>query len=202
MTIPSLSLRKVTPETLPAIHALVESSFRGRHAEKGWCSEAEYFTSARITPEDMLAKLNSPGTTLLAGYDDSTGGALVTCCEIAQKHDSDSNDSDGQGRTCYFGLFAVDPERQGGGIGSFVLGEAERYARDELGCARMEMQVIDRRDTLIAYYVRRGYVQTKETRPFPYDMFGDGTVLRDDLRFTVLVKELAGGIETAFCIND
>ncbi|OAA46571.1 Acyl-CoA N-acyltransferase [Beauveria brongniartii RCEF 3172] len=193
MTIPSLSLRKVTPETLPAIHALVESSFRGRHAEKGWCSEAEFFTSARITPEDMLAKLNSPGTTLLAGYDSSTGGgggggggALVTCCEIAQKQDSDSDS-----KTCYFGLFAVDPERQGGGIGSFVLGEAERYARDELGCTRMEMQVIDRRDTLIAYYVRRGYVQTKETRPFPYELFGEGTVLRDDLRFTVLVKELA-----------
>ncbi|KAM0668808.1 hypothetical protein ACQRIU_002370 [Beauveria bassiana] len=187
MTIPSLSLRKVTPETLPAIHALVESSFRGRHAEKGWCSEAEYFTSARITPEDMLAKLNSPGTTLLAGYDDSTG-ALVTCCEIAQKQDIDN---DGKTTTCYFGLFAVDPEKQGGGIGSFVLGEAEKYARDELGCTRMEMQVIDRRDTLIAYYVRRGYVQTKETRPFPYELFGEGTVLRDDLRFTVLVKELA-----------
>ncbi|KAM3505318.1 hypothetical protein MY10362_003021 [Beauveria mimosiformis] len=187
MTIPSLSLRKVTPETLPAIHALVESSFRGRHAEKGWCSEAEFFTSARITPSDMLAKLNSPGTTLLAGYDSSTGGALVTCCEIAQK----VQDSDSDGKTCYFGLFAVDPERQGGGIGSFVLGEAERYARDELGCTRMEMQVIDRRDTLIAYYVRRGYVQTKETRPFPYELFEEGTVLRDDLRFTVLVKELA-----------
>ncbi|KAM3502705.1 hypothetical protein MY11210_008984 [Beauveria gryllotalpidicola] len=186
MTIPSLSLRKVTPETLPAIHALIEGSFRGRHAEKGWCSEAEFFTSARITPDGMLAKLNSPGTTLLAGYDPA--GALVTCCEIAAQKQDDNDDN---GKTCYFGLFAVDPEKQGGGIGSFVLGEAEKYARQELGCTRMEMQVIDRRDTLIAYYVRRGYVQTKETRPFPYELFGEGTVLRDDLRFAVLVKELA-----------
>lgn len=178
MTVQALSIRKVTLETLPAIHTLVENSFRGRLAEKGWCSEAEFFTGARITPEGMLEKFNSPNTTFLAGYDPS--GALVTCCEIAKKDDN----------VCYFGLFAVDPEKQGGGIGSQVLSEAERYARAELGCTKMEMQVIDRRDTLIAYYVRRGYLQTKETRPFPYDLFGDGTILRDDLRFAVLVKEL------------
>ncbi|KAJ4159221.1 uncharacterized protein LMH87_008129 [Akanthomyces muscarius] len=179
MTVQELSIRKVTLETLPAIHALVESSFRGRHAEKGWCSEAEFFTGARITPAGMLEKFHSPSTTFLAGYDPGSG-ALVTCCEIVQKNAD----------VCYFGLFAVDPERQGGGIGSRVLREAERYARAELGCARMEMQVIDRRDTLIAYYVRRGYVLTKETRPFPYELFGEGTILRDDLRFAVLVKEL------------
>ncbi|ATY58564.1 alpha beta hydrolase [Cordyceps militaris] len=178
MTVQALTIRKVTPSMLPAVHALVEGSFRGRSAAKGWCSEAEFFTGARITLAGMREKLSSAGTTFLAGYDG--GGALVSCCEIAQR------DRD----TCYFGLFAVDPERQGGGIGSRVLAAAETFARTELGCARMEMHVIDRRDTLIAYYERRGYVRTEETRPFPYELFAEGTVLRDDLRFAVLVKEL------------
>ncbi|TQV92296.1 hypothetical protein V2A60_006984 [Cordyceps javanica] len=178
MTVQALTIRKVTLETLPAVHALVESSFRGQDAAKGWCSEAEFFTGARITPDGMLDKFNNPNTTFLAGYDSS--GTLITCCEIAKK-------DNGMG---YFGLFAVDPEKQGGGIGSHVLNEAEKYARTELGCTKMEMQVIDRRDTLIAYYVRRGYVQTKETRPFPYELFAEGTILRDDLRFAVLVKDL------------
>ncbi|KAJ6787046.1 hypothetical protein PWT90_03185 [Aphanocladium album] len=178
MTVQALAIRKLTPESLPAAHALIEASFRGKEAEKGWCSEAEFFTSPRITPEGMLEKFNNPDTTFLAGYDAS--GTLVTCCEIVKK----------EGNVGYFGLFAVDPSKQGGGIGSYVLNEAERYACMELGCKTMEMQVIDRRDTLIAYYIRRGYVQTKETRPFPYGLFGEGTILRDDLCFTVLVKEL------------
>lgn len=178
MTVQALSIRRVTLETLPAAHALIEDSFRGKNADKGWCSEAEFFTSARITSEGMVDKFNDPNTTFLAGYDAS--GALVTCCEIAKRSDD----------VCYFGLFAVDPARQGGGIGSYVLAEAEKYARTELGCTKMEMQVIARRDTLIAYYVRRGYVQLKETRPFPYELFGEGTILRDDLCFAVLVKEL------------
>ncbi|OAA59403.1 Acyl-CoA N-acyltransferase [Cordyceps fumosorosea ARSEF 2679] len=184
MTVQELSIRKVTLDTLPAVHALVERCFRSKDAAKGWCSEAEFFTGARITPAGMLDKFQHPDTVFLAGYDRDPSSenkeTLVTCCEIARR------DPD----TCYFGLFAVDPALQGGGVGSRVLREAERYAREELGCARMEMQVIDRRDTLIAYYVRRGYARTEEKRPFPYELFGEGTILRDDLQFAVLVKEL------------
>lgn len=178
MTVPALTLRRATAEDLPAMHALVESSFRGPTAEKGWCSEAEFFTSARITADEVLAKFNNPSTVMFLGHD--AAGALVTCCEIVKK------DAD----TGYFGLFAVDPEKQGGGIGSYVLAEAERHARDTMGCRRMEMQVIAQRDTLIAYYVRRGYQQSKETRPFPYHAFEKGSILKDDLCFAVLNKDL------------
>ena len=37
-----------------------------------------------------------------------------------------------------------------------------------LGATVMEMTVIDARTDLIAWYERRGYVRTGETRPFPY----------------------------------
>jgi hypothetical protein len=45
------------------------------------------------------------------------------------------------------------------------------------------MTVIDSRDALIAWYERRGYARTGETRPFP--------VLRDPpVTFAVLAKPL------------
>ena len=56
---------------------------------------------------------------------------------------------------------------QGGGIGRLLLDEAARVARDELGLRAIEMTVIDRRAELVAWYERRGYVRTGETRPFP-----------------------------------
>jgi hypothetical protein len=47
----------------------------------------------------------------------------------------------------------------------------------------MEMTVIDSRASLIAWYERRGYARTGETRPFP--------VLRDPpVTFVVLEKPL------------
>jgi hypothetical protein len=53
------------------------------------------------------------------------------------------------------------------------------------------MTVIAIRDTLIAWYGRRGYRPTGETRPFPYHAEGIGRPLRDDLSFVVLEKALA-----------
>lgn len=107
-------------------------------------------------------------------------GDLIACCEIVKRGD----------KRAYFGLFAVDPQRQGGGIGNFVLREGEKFSKQELGCTELEMQVISLRNELIAYYERRGYLKTEETRPFPYDLVGAESILRDDLKFAVLVKDL------------
>lgn len=52
------------------------------------------------------------------------------------------------------------------------------------------MTVVNVRDTLIAWYIRRGYFLTGETEPFPYDDNRFGTPLRDDLAFVVLEKVL------------
>ena len=52
------------------------------------------------------------------------------------------------------------------------------------GARRMEMTVIHRRAELIAWYARRGYAPTGETRPFPVDP------PRPELAFVVLEKGL------------
>jgi hypothetical protein len=54
------------------------------------------------------------------------------------------------------------------------------------------MCVIDRRTELIAWYERRGYVRTGESRPFPYGEEGVGVPRDDDFRFAVLEKDLRG----------
>jgi hypothetical protein len=48
------------------------------------------------------------------------------------------------------------------------------------------MNVVNVRDTLIAWYLRRGYHKTGETEPFPYGDDRFGAPLRDDFSFRSL----------------
>ena len=95
-----------------------------------------------------------------------------------------------QGDTCYFGMFSVRPALQGGGIGNAVLAECERLAREEWGCRALHMTVIRVRTELIAWYERRGYRATGESKPFPYGDPRFGLPKRDDLDFIILSKPL------------
>lgn len=105
---------------------------------------------------------------------------MTACCQVDRRDDG----------VAYFGMFAVRPDTQGGGVGGELLAEAERYAREEYGATRLEMTVISQRSELIAWYERRGYRRTGETRAFPYGDERFGIPRRDDLHFVVLAKPL------------
>ncbi|HEY4379460.1 MAG TPA: GNAT family N-acetyltransferase [Acidobacteriaceae bacterium] len=91
----------------------------------------------------------------------------------------------------YLGLFMVRPDQQNRQLGRRLLAAAERFAWDR-GGRRIRMTVLHVRDTLIAWYERRGYRATGETEPFPYGDNRFGRPLRDDLHFRVFEKELDG----------
>lgn len=67
----------------------------------------------------------------------------------------------------YLGMLCVDPALQAAGLGRTLIAAAEAQAVRDFGSSAIEMTVIDRRPELIAWYERRGYVRTGETRPFP-----------------------------------
>ena len=68
----------------------------------------------------------------------------------------------------------------------------EAHAAREWKVPVMQMTVIDVRDELIAFYERRGYQRTGIKKPFPYGDERFGIPKRDDLRFEILEKPLAG----------
>ena len=74
-------------------------------------------------------------------------------------------------------------------LGKILLSAAEQWVRDR-GGKRIRMHVVNVRDALIAWYLRRGYRKTGESEPFPYGDDRFGAPLRDDLRFLVLEKDL------------
>ncbi|KAG6033341.1 hypothetical protein E4U41_006933 [Claviceps citrina] len=183
-----ITCRKAVPADAPAVQALVKSAYRGESSRAGWTTEADLVADERIDEAGVAAKIQGPGLVLVAHAaaaaaaddDDDAPGALVGCCEVEAR----------PGGIGYFGLFAVDPRRQARGVGKTILAQAEKTAREELGVRTMELSVIWTRDELIAWYLRRGYVKTDRTAPFPYAQLYNGPALRDDLYFVILEKTL------------
>ena len=171
-----LQFRAATSADTAAVVALVESAYRGDASRSGWTTEADFLDGRRTGADDIEAILCKPRSRLLLAERD---GALIACAHVAVEDEAG-----------YFGMFSVDPQQQGGGIGKAVLEEAERIAREDWGMASMRMTVIDIRDELIAFYERRGYARTGIKKPFPYGDARFGLPKRDDLRFEILEKPL------------
>lgn len=175
------SIRRARPSDAAPLVALVESAYRGDTSRRGWTTEADLLDGQRIDVTMMQATLADPDVVVLvAGGDPGTGSDPVGCCEVRRVAAGEAS----------FGMFAVDPDAQGGGLGAALLLAAEQLAGGELGAQRMTMSVIEHREELIDWYARRGYRRTGEHRPFPYGDERFGRPRRDDLRFVVLAKEL------------
>ena len=170
------TFRAATADDVDAIVALVHSAYRGESSRAGWTTEADLLDGQRTEPADVLSSITAADSVMLLAERD---GVLVGCCHVQRR-----------GSRCYFGMFAVDPTCQGGGLGQRVMAHAEELARSRWACTVMEMTVIRQRTDLIAFYERRGYTDTRHRSPFPYGDERFGLPRRDDLEFTLLEKVL------------
>ena len=164
-----------TDADLPALHALIESAYRGDSARAGWSHEADLLDGQRTDLATLGAMLADPAQAVLVARD---GASLAGCVAVADRGNA----------TAYIGLVTVDPSRQATGLGRLLLDAAERHAMLQFAAKRAEMTVISLRIELIAWYQRRGYALTGETRPFPAADPRFGLPRRDDLVFVVFAK--------------
>ncbi len=176
----SLTWRFATEEDVPDVVALVRSAFRGEASRAGWTSEAHLVEGERTDEEIVRRLLGAPDSRLLVVR--SEAGDAVACCHLEARGDG----------LAHLGMLAVVPAGQAAGTGRWLLAEAERTAAEVLGVQELEITVLAQQTALIAWYERRGFERTGETRPFP----ADGRLaraLRDDLEFVVMGKRIAAG---------
>ncbi|MBO9709206.1 MAG: GNAT family N-acetyltransferase [Caulobacter sp.] len=163
----------------PAIVDLVNSAYRGQGAQAGWTTEAGYIDGQRIDLESLKQDLAEAPEAVLLTLRDEEGGPLLGCVWL--EPDGDVPEA------WYLGMLTIRPDLQDRQLGRTLLANAEAHAQG-LGARRVRMTVVHLRDTLIAWYQRRGYALTGETKPFPVgERFGKP---QQELSFVVLEKTL------------
>jgi N-acetylglutamate synthase-like GNAT family acetyltransferase len=171
----ALQFRRATPEDVPAIVSLVESAYRGEVSKKGWTTEAELLAGQRTDRREVSELIGGERSRIVLAERDGelVGSVMMVCADRA---------------IVEVGMVAVRPDLQTGGVGRALLAEVERCARAEQLGTSLRMTVIGQREELIAWYERRGYRATGETKPFPYGQPRFGLPRRPDLYFRVLEK--------------
>jgi predicted N-acetyltransferase YhbS len=176
----NLIFRRATVEDAKALETLINATFCDDQTTQIFLS-TEHHTVNVVSAAALADTIAQPDSTVLVATD-GDGGPIVGHCYLRLMED---------GATAWFGLLAVDIKHKNRGLGGKVFAYAEDYARRELGATRMEFDFVNTRLELKAWYMRRGYVPTGRTLPFPYDAHGEWRgVLRDDLEFIVLAKDL------------
>ena len=178
---PHATVTPAGPDEAEALAAFVNRAYRGAAAREGWAHEADLIEGQRTDAAMLAAEIAGPGAILVMRAGER--GATLACVST---HPRRKPGGDG----CYFGMLAVDPDRQGRGIGRRMVAVVEARA-EAAGCVAAEITVIHLRATLIAWYERLGYRRTGRSEPFPYGDERFGLPKRDDLRLIVLEKPLA-----------
>lgn len=172
-----VTIREAASVDIPALHALIESAYRGEASRAGWTTEADLLDGQRTDAEDLASILADPEQALLTAW---RGDSLIGCVLIARR-------GEGLG---YFGMLSVSPTLQAAGLGRKLVEASHDEMRRRWSAERVRISVLPQRDTLIAWYERLGYRATGETLPFPYGDPRFGLPKRDDLYFVVMERSL------------
>jgi ribosomal protein S18 acetylase RimI-like enzyme len=162
-----------------AIVDLANLAFRGSGSIASWNIETGIIEGQRLNESLLTEDLAAKPEAQLLTYRDDPDGELLGTVWLDRRKEGIWN----------LGLLTIRPDLQNRQLGRTLLAAAEDFAKVR-GGRRIRMTVVNVRDSLIAWYERRGYRLTGETQPFPYGDERYGRPLRDDLHFVVLEKDL------------
>ena len=162
-------------EDIDALHALIESAYRGESAKRGWTHEADLLGGQRTDKVALREIIAADDQVILLARDRKL---LAGCVQLSNIGNA----------LAYLGLLTVDPYLQAAGLGRELLAQSEQFVREHWAAEAIEMTVIRQRADLIAYYERRGYQLTGERRPFPHGDPRFGLPKTAELEFVVLRK--------------
>jgi predicted N-acetyltransferase YhbS len=170
-------LEPATEADFPAIIALTNHAFR--HVGEG----------ASWNAEDMIEGDRITESLLREDLANTPDGHLLIWRDAAGEHLGHVRLDPGPDGAWFLAMLTVRPDRQDQQLGRRLLTASEDFARAR-GATRIRMTVVDKRESLIAWYQRRGYALTGETKPFPYGDERFGRPTRDDLAFVVLERAI------------
>ncbi|HEY7771698.1 MAG TPA: GNAT family N-acetyltransferase [Marinagarivorans sp.] len=149
-----------------ALVELVNRAYRPVNGEAGWTHESDWVAGHRIDAPAMALLIRGGGICVASHAASQRNAATVLGCVHYALSDQDEG-------VAHIGLLAVEPRAQEQGLGRQLMLEAERLAAQQ-GAYVARISVVNARNSLLAYYQRRGYCATGSRYPYPVDS-GVGT---------------------------
>lgn len=192
MTTPQVFLRQATLNDILALEPLLNRCYR---FNEGWTNEADLVGGIRTNQAELEGVINDPKQYLFVFPKTANGerggaetGEILGCINVEMGNDD-----------AHIGMFAVNPELQGNGVGNTMLEAGEVFAERHLNHRKnaqgkpspavIKLLVLNGRPKMQAYYERRGYVATGNTEAFPEDG-NNGTPKKEGLYFFELAKTI------------
>jgi len=168
-------ITRATPDDASSLSVLVNAAYRGDSGRQGWTTEADLIDGTRTDAELLKAVIEKPGSMILKYVDNDV---IIGCVELRKEGDK-----------LYLGMLTVNPTIQGKGIGKVLLKASEQEAIRQ-NCNAIFMSVLTVRKELIDWYIRHGYHDTGERKPFAFTdpRFG---FPKQTLEFMILEKKIS-----------
>ncbi|KAI9092111.1 acyl-CoA N-acyltransferase [Phlyctochytrium arcticum] len=150
-------IRPATAADVPVLQTLINAAYR---STTGWTTENHLIAAPRCLSPDILLPLLSPprdpATGIFLAYHVPEQPEPIGCINVKVE----------DGGMGYFGMFAVRPDVQGGGVGRKLVEAAMEILRSR-GCTRCYIIVLKARTDIHAWYKRMGFEDKGKDVPFP-----------------------------------
>lgn len=160
----TLKFRLAENRDIPQLLNMINRAYR-EPTESSWSNEAAIISGDRIHQHQLEQLLirqqhsQMDAQLLVAELNTQAHDEMVGCVALTY------SDLDAE-----IGTYCIDPAWQAFGFGQQVLHTAEVYAvKQQPKLKTLSMWVLDVRSELIAFYERRGYVQTGNIADYPVD---------------------------------
>lgn len=152
--------------------SMINLCYRG---DRNWTNEHHIVRGARITADELRQKMER--VAMFVAVIGSDAERIIGCITMNLRSVTGPvSPSSG-----YAGIFAVHPDYGGKGLGSRLMLHAEDFCLGK-GASEMVLDTLDCRESILAWYGRRGYVTQHATKRPAHELFS-----RNE-RFELLVE--------------
>lgn len=174
----SLNFRTASADDASALQQLIQAAFRAEDSRQGWVADMAINSRFTVDIAHIAKTVTEPDSDFLIAS--NKAGDTVATIAVSRR------DPD----LARIFMLAVDQRWQQAGLGRQVLAYAEEYCQRTWGVTRLGLDALSTRQELISWYLRRGYLKTGETKPFPRDAYSD-LDLPEDLVFVQFEKSIS-----------
>lgn len=183
----SLAFTTAEPAQATEIAALINAAFRSEPSGQTWLTDDQDKRTDMLSVKDVQNTPSNPSTPILIGTKPSSPELIIAVCLL--KAPGTCPKTTGTPAKSWLAMLAVDPKLHSRGYGLATLRYAEKFAKERWEAKRVELNVVNSRVELRAWYGKNGYRATGQTMEFPYGNHRGG-LMAEGLELVVLGKDV------------